>query len=166
MNILSKVAAFAFSIVVTAGFAQSSIHESAGSYPAAEKGKVQHIIYLPKSVDGGDNNKKVEVFVCKYMETDMCNTYRLMGQFEKKEVTGKNWLSYYNYDSKGDAMQTLIGCLDNGTQRKFVTGERLLLDYNGNLPIVIYTPEGMEVQYRIFNADQQVYKAQEVPAKR
>lgn len=166
MKILSKIVAFTFSIMATVGFAQSSIYESANNYPPAEKGKVQHIIYLPKSAAGGDNNKKVEVYVGKYMETDMCNNYRLMGEFEKKEVTGKNWLSYYNFESKGDAMQTLMGCMDNSTQRKFVTGERLVFDYNGNLPIVIYTPEGMEVRYRIFVADQDEYKAQEVPAKK
>ena len=162
MKAVNKILAVAMVMISSLSIAQTSVHENAKSFPSANEGMVQHIIYLPKSADRGDNNKKVEVYVGKYMETDMCNNYNLLGEFDKKEVTGKNWLSYYTFSSKGDAMSTLMGCLDNTKQNKFVTGQKLLLDYNGNLPIVIYTPEGMEVRYRIFTADTQEYKAQEV----
>lgn len=146
MKLISKVVAFAFTVVTTLGFAQTSFLEEAKTYPAAEKGMIQHIIYLPKSADKNESHKKVEVFVGKYMETDLCNNYGLMGEFVKKEVPGKNWLTYYDFQSKGDAISTMMGCMEAGTQTRLVKSQTLLMDYNGNLPIVIYTPEGMEVR--------------------
>ena len=34
-----------------------------------------------------------------------------------------------------------------------IGGEPFLIRYNSKLPIVVYAPEGVEVQYRVWKAD-------------
>lgn len=155
----------ALTLITGLSNAQSTTHEEARTYPKAEKGMVQNIIYLPKSVDNGDLNKKVEVYVGKYMETDQCNHYGLSGEFDSKKVDKKDWLNYYTFSTTGNAFSTLMACSDTTKRFQFVTSKPILMDYNANLPIVIYAPEGFDVHYRIFNADPQEYKATIVRSK-
>ncbi len=169
MNNMKKFKAlmlFAFTFVTGLGMAQSNNLQDEKAFPKAENGMIKHVIYLPTTVDNGDSDKKVEVYVGTYMETDMCNNYGLLGEFVEGTVTNKNWLNFYTYNTKGEAFSTLKGCLDGGKKTQFVKGQRLLLDYNGRLPIVVYTPVGFEVRYRIFNADTQEYKATTVQQKK
>ncbi len=162
MKVFKTISAVVFTLVTMISFSQATMYEPADKYPAAEKGMVKHIIYLPKNADNSDHSKKIEIFVGKYMETDKCNTYRLLGDFQTKEVTQRNWLSYYVFEGNGNAMSTLMACPDNTKQMTFVKSQKILLDYSGNLPYVVYAPEGMEVRYQIYTIDQQEYKALEV----
>jgi ecotin len=94
------------------------------------------------------------------METDGCNQYNLNGKLDKKTV--KSYLDYYNFTTNGNVASTNMGCLNAKPENKFVSSQPLLLDYNSNLPIVIYTPKGYSVQYKIFTADNTTYQAQTV----
>jgi ecotin len=40
-----------------------------------------------------------------------------------------------------------------------VRGEGFLLRYNSKLPVVVYVPNGFEVRYRIWRADESIGKA-------
>ena len=74
----------------------------------------------------------------------------------------KSYLDYYNFTTNGNVASTNMGCLNAKPENKFVSSQPLLLDYNSNLPIVIYTPKGYSVQYKIFTADNTTYQAQTV----
>lgn len=135
-------------------------------FPSPKKGFTQFVIDVPFSSTEIDSNKKVEVFVGKYQDVDTCNRHSLMGEFQSKDLQGWGY-TYFEFQSKGDVMSTMMGCGDNQTISKFVTSQGLLLDYNGRMPIVLYVPEGMEVQYKIFKAEPETYKALQVlPTKK
>ena len=144
----------------TIAFAQNSTYQDINQYPKATKTNEQHIINLPAIVGNDSQNKKVEIYVGKYMETDGCNQYNLNGKLDKKTV--KSYLDYYNFTTNGNVASTNMGCLNAKPENKFVSSQPLLLDYNSNLPIVIYTPKGYSVQYKIFTADNTTYQAQTV----
>lgn len=104
--------------------------------------------------------KKSKYMSEKYMETYGCNQYNLNGKLDKKTV--KSYLDYYNFTTNGNVASTNMGCLNGKTENKFVSSQPLLLDYNSNLPIFIYTPKGYSVQYKIFTAGNTTYQAQTV----
>lgn len=133
-------------------------------FPKAQKGYEQFIIEVPHSSLEEDANKKIEIFVGKYMDVDTCNRHSLMGEFQSKDLQGWGY-SYLEFKTKGDAISTMMGCLDNKTVSKFVTGQSYLTDYNGRMPIVIYVPEGYEVRYKIYQAMPEQFKALQTPKK-
>jgi ecotin len=91
------------------------------------------------------------------MEVD-CNHHSMMGKIEEKDLQGWGY-NYYEVDSKGETMSTLMACLDGKKTKKFVTTPSVLTRYNSRLPIVIYHPENLEVRYRIWSADSNIKKA-------
>lgn len=154
--------AFAFASISISALAQNNHKVDISIFPKPEKGFRQFVIEVPQS--SNDVNRKIELFVGKEMETDGCNNYNLMGEYKTKELTGWGY-SYFKYESKGDVMSTMIGCPDLPKKQKFVTGQGHMTDYNGKLPIVIYVPDGMEVRYKIYQADNDMYNAALVPQK-
>jgi len=141
-----------------AGLAQNTSSFDMSVFPQAEKGWAQHIINLPLVEQGADQNYKVEMYVGKYAEVDMCNSFGLLGELEEKELTGYGY-NYYSFNTSGDIMGTMMGCSDRSKQTKFVISRSLTMRYNPNMPIVIYTPQGYEVRYKIFKALDMEYKA-------
>jgi len=161
---LIKSASLAIAIMgmSVGAFAQVNQKMDLSIFPKPEKGFQLYVIEVPQS--SNDGNKKIELFVGKEMETDGCNRYGLMGEFKNEELTGWGY-EYYKYESKGEVMSTMIGCPDASKQFKFVSGQGLLTDYNGRMPILIYVPEGLEVKYKIYNTDGDMYNAAAVPNK-
>lgn len=133
-------------------------------FPKPAKGMVQYVVEVPHSTMDQDSNKKIEILVGKYEQTDTCNKQFLNGELEKKDLKGWGY-NYYEYKSNGQMMTTLMGCPNNETITKFVTSQPYLTDYNGRMPIVIYVPEGFDVQYKIYKAEPETYKAQQVVYK-
>ena len=127
-------------------------------FPVAGKGMSKFVIEVPHSTIEEDNTKKVEIIVGKYTQTDKCNNHFMVGQLEKKDLKGYGY-NYYEYKGDGSIAGTMKGCLDSGTMSKFVSAQPTLVDYNGRLPIVVYVPEGFDVQYRIYKAQPEQYKA-------
>jgi ecotin len=124
-------------------------------FPAAKPGFKRSMIQVP--VQGNDMNFKIEFFVGKNMDVD-CNTHNMMGKIEEKDLQGWGY-TFYEVDSKGETMSTLMACLDGKKTKQFVSIPSILARYNSQLPIVIYHPENLEVQYRIWSADTNMKKA-------
>ncbi len=127
-------------------------------FPKAQKDEIQHIIALP--VLDNEEAHKVEIFVTKTMEVD-CNYHLLSGRIEEKELRG--WgCNYYLFKTNGNVISTMMACPDNSLTKKDVASESQLLNYNSKLPIVIYTPAGYKVKYKLWNASSEVKTAQPV----
>jgi ecotin len=123
------------------------------AYPAAEKGMKRIVIHLDAQKD--EYSWKVELIVGKTVETDGVNRVALMGKLEERPVEGWGY-TFYRADIKPGMISTLIGVDPNKPKvQQFVT---LMpygpVRYNSRLPIVVYIPEGYEVRYRFWKAEE------------
>lgn len=149
MSRLSVIAVFAFVSALGPAWAEDNLK----AYPPAEQGMVRHVVQLPKQDDEG--LFQVELIAGKKVQLDGVNHYSFGGKIEEKVVEG--W-GYPRYDLKklGPMMGTLIG-VDPSVPKvdRFVTlgGGPHLIRYNSQLPIVVYAPEGVTIQYRIWRAE-------------
>lgn len=132
-------------------------------YPKPEKGYKQMVIEVPYSK--ADNNKRIEFTIGKWMEVDGCNSFGLQGELEKKDLQGWGY-NYYVFKTKGNVISTQMACPGQPRRHLFVSGQREFVNYNGQLPIVIYVPEEYEVQFKIFKAEEDIYQAAEVRQKK
>ena len=145
---LALAASLAFSAFTTA-----AEHKNLKAFPAADDGMERHVIVLPHKERGEENAFKVELIAGKQMMTDGVNSMRLGANIEAKPLKGWGF-TYYEVAKFGPAASTLIGVPPNTPKvKKFVSGSPLLIRYNSRIPIVIYTPKGGEVRYRIWKAD-------------
>lgn len=119
-------------------------------YPQPGKGQQRHVIEVPTQTNEADY--KIELIAGKTMEVD-CNHYSLGGQWQRKSVEGWGY-DYYELEQVSPATSTLMACPDNTRQQAFVAvgGEPLLVRYNSQLPLVIYTPDDVEVRFRVWSA--------------
>lgn len=128
-------------------------------FPQAEKGMKRQVIQLPEQKD--EAQYKVELLIGQKLEVD-CNQHRLGGQLNSKTLEGWGY-DYYLFDKVTSPVSTMMACPDGKKTEKFVTaylGDHSLLRYNSKLPIVVYTPENIEVKYRLWKADEKIENAQ------
>ncbi|MBH1960139.1 MAG: ecotin family protein [Flavobacteriia bacterium] len=156
---------FILSTILLSGavYGQTVAKVDTGVFPKAEKNQKKVVIEVPHSSE--DNNKKIEIFVGKNMETDKCNRYSLTGIFTSKDLKGWGY-NYLVFNSNGNAVSTMMGCAEKGTRNQFVHAAGYLMDYNGRIPVVLYVPEGFDVKYKIYKADTDFYEAPEVFEKK
>lgn len=139
----------------TSAFASNDI---LSPFPQAEKGMKRQVIQLPEQQD--EAQYKVELLIGQKLEVD-CNQHRLGGTLTSKTLEGWGY-DYYLFDKVTSPVSTMMACPDGKKTEKFVTaylGDHSLLRYNSKLPIVVYTPDNIDVKYRLWKADEKVENA-------
>lgn len=134
------------------------------AYPPPAAGKTRHVILLPQTLAnqerGGEDDVKVEIVAGRTIDTDGVNRYRFGGEFREKDIPGWGF-SYFEIDALGAPLSTRIApAPGTPTEKRFVPGPRMLVRYNSRLPLVVYTPEGTEVRYRLWRADEALAPAE------
>ena len=119
--------------------------EKVAPYPKAEKGMKRQVIQLTPEKD--ESTLKVELLIGKTLEVD-CNQHRLGGELDSKTLEGWGY-DYYVFDKVTSPVSTMMACPDGKKEKKFITaylGDDGMLRYNSKLPIVVYTPENVDVK--------------------
>lgn len=162
MKIFSFLIAF-ISLSIQAMAQQTITKQDLAIFPKPEKGYKKVVIEVPHSAK--DDQKKIEFAVGKWMEVDGCNSFKLQGVLESKDLQGWGY-SYYVFKTNGQVSSTMMACPDAAKRELFVSSAPEMTRYNGKLPIVIYVPEGYDVQFRIFKAEDETYFAAEERVKK
>ena len=133
-------------------------------FPQAEKGYVRYIVEVPKTEN--DYDHKVELLIGKRMMVD-CNAHSFFGKVEKFPLKGWGY-SYYKVSKINNGPTTMMACRDP-KKEAFVSlnlpPEMELIRYNSRLGNVIYVPEGFEVRYRVWRAENKVHQAQKYSSR-
>lgn len=117
-------------------------------YPEAKEGQERVLIHLPALKEEG--NYEIELFVGKWENVD-CNQHSLIGSMEEETVNGWGY-TYFQFESKGEMISTMMACPDQDLERKLVQAKSTKVRYNSKLPIVVYIPEGFTVSYKLWNS--------------
>ena len=126
------------------------------AFPPAGKGMSRFVIMLPPRKE--EELLKVQLLVGKTLKLDPRNRYFFGGKLETETITGWGY-DRYILKSLGPMAGTLMAVDPNEPKvDRFITlgGEPELLRYNSRLPLVVYVPQGVEVRYRIWRADQEI----------
>lgn len=128
--------------------------ENANYFP--EKGGfIKHVLYLPELENNEEINRKVEIIPGKNLMVD-CNKHTMTGKIVTEQVPGYGF-DYWVFNSNGDYASTKMACFEYKMQEKLVSGETKLVSYNSRLPIVVYTPKGFDVNYKIWETNGKLY---------
>lgn len=156
MNRLCTVAVF--TMLSAIGSVQAD--DNMKAFPPAEKGMVRHVVQLAKQDD--ESSFRIELIAGKTVQLDAVNHYFFSGQIEEKVIEGWGF-PRYSLEKLGPMAGTLIGVDPKAPKvDRFVTlgGEPHLIRYNSRLPIVVYAPEGVEIRYRVWRAEQKTTVAE------
>lgn len=133
----------------------NNIETELNMFPAPKLGYKQVYIKLPAKKN--EQDYKVEFYVGKKHMAD-CNRHFLVGEIQEMNLEGWGY-NYYMVESKGHIGSTMMACLDKKKTEKFIHLQPQLVRYNSKLPIVIYLPDNMEVQYKIWKGDKKMKTA-------
>jgi len=153
--------ALAFVALAMTVFATEEATRNLKAFPPADPGMKRFVIQLPqKKVE---EDFRVQLLVGKNVLTDGVNRHFFGGQLVTETIQGWGF-NRFVLQQLGPMGGTLIAPPPGAKQvERFVTlaGEPQLLRYNSRLPLVVYVPEGVEVQYRIWRADGNASPAKE-----
>ena len=130
------------------------------AYPSTVNGLQRHVIEL--AAVSNEDERQVEMIIGQKQRVD-CNHTSLLGSFSTHTVEGWGY-DYYQVEIKPGRISTKMACLHQVSQIKFVslplsTAQRFIR-YNSKLPIVVYAPKGIEVNYRIWQASPEITTAE------
>jgi ecotin len=136
-------------------------HPELKAFPAPTEGMERYVIVLDHKERGDEEAYKVELIVGKEMLTDGVNQLRLANTIEARSLEGWGY-TYYEVTGPSTVTSTLMAPPEGAPQvMAFVTAAPLLISYNSRLPIVVYTPKGYEVRYRVWRASGMTVKAEQ-----
>lgn len=125
------------------------------NFPQAAEGLERYVIHLDQKATGEEERAfQVELIPGKKDKVD-CNDHFLTGSLDEKTLEGWGY-TFYEFNTKGDVVSTMMGCPDKNLTEKFIPGQSKMVRYNSKLPIVVYLPKGYELQYKIWLADETV----------
>ena len=137
--------------------------EEIAPYPAPTADQKRYVIYLPEIEFDNEKNRKVELRAAKNTEVDGVNHYSHSGHLLTKILKG-GYHRYHVIDGVSDSpTHTLMG----GSFKSSVQpvgihlGDETFLKYNSRLPIVVYAPKDVILNYVIWRADDEVRDASE-----
>ncbi|WP_026959394.1 MULTISPECIES: ecotin family protein [Aliagarivorans] len=138
--------ALCLSLVV--GSAMASEKAADHMFPETlDENLVKHSIELP--VRDNEQELLVELIASTQAEVD-CNRASLGGQFEQQNLQGWGY-SYYVFNGNGAVATTLMACPDDSRRVETVRSARgELRRYNSKLPLVVYLPENIDFDYRVW----------------
>ncbi len=146
----------ALSVIIAGAslYAEPAKKDNIHMFPQAKEGFVRHVIEVPKT--DNDYDHRVELLIGKNMMVD-CNNRAFYGKIE--EITLKGWgYKYLEVSNIDSGATTMMACQEPKTE-KFISIRDTLRRYNSRSPIVIYIPEGYDVRYRIWSAEENVQEA-------
>lgn len=149
---------FLTSLISTTIFA-SPEHRQLKAFPEAMEGMQRLVINLSLQDREEEDNLKVELVPGKVMMSDGINVMRHSSHIESHPLQGWGY-TFYRVTGQDITISTKMA-VPEGTQQKehFVSGKPLMISYNSRVPIVIYTPLGYEVHYRIWRAPAKLHAA-------
>ncbi|MDO5085980.1 MAG: ecotin family protein [Comamonadaceae bacterium] len=113
--------------------------------PPSLPGYRRHVIELPPQPD--EAGRQIELAGGKTTEVD-CNRHGLDGGFEQRSAPGTGQ-AYWVLQSSGHVFATKMGCPASSRRTAFVrAGTPVRAPYSSRQPLVIFAPEGMQVQWR------------------
>ncbi len=123
------------------------------AFPPADTGMVRHVLHLPPQTD--EYAFKLELIVGKTVPLDPDNRYFFAGSIEEETIQGWGFPRYIVRQLGAMAGTLMAVDPDAPKANRFVTlgGEPYLIRYNSRLPVVVYTPEGVEVRFRLWRSD-------------
>lgn len=155
---MKQITLTALTLALCSGFAMAApaANDMTKPYPKAEAGEVQHVIELPKKAN--EDNLKVELQFGKTLKVD-CNRHMIGGELTTKTAQGWGY-DYYVVSNVGAVASTMMACPNPEKKDQFVAMPQAntMIRYNSKLPIVVYAPADVEVQYRIWTAPEKYQK--------
>ncbi|MGR5347331.1 ecotin family protein [Vibrio mediterranei] len=118
-------------------------------YPdTIENGLVKHSFVLTPM--DNEHDHLIEIRPSVKVKVDSCNKVSL-GAETKIDILEGWGFSYYVVNTNGNLRSSLMGCADERRVEKQVYASRgELYDYNSKLPLVVYAPKGVTIEYRVW----------------
>ena len=117
-------------------------------YPKAEKGMVRHTIVLDEKEN--ENNYIVKIKFGREKTVDCNNSFLLGGKIEEMNLEGYGY-NYYTFSCSEDMASTQMLCpIQTKSQKDVFYNVEEIIRYNSKLPVVIYAPKGVFVNYSVY----------------
>ncbi len=121
-------------------------------FPPAKEGYEKVVLRFPE-MKGVEHLYQVAFYIGKEMKTDTCNEYTLIGTITSKHLQDNPEFLYYNVQTKGQVVSTLMLCPDEKEITQFVHFPGEMIPYNSTKAFVFYIPEGFELRYKKWKTD-------------
>lgn len=118
-------------------------------FPEAKDGQERWVVWLTPLQGEAEENFKIELIPGKTLSVD-CNVYSLTGELKEQTLDGFGY-PYYTFETDGNIAGTRMMCPEGSIHKEFVKGQSKLIDYNSQLPLVVYLPEGYELQTKTWS---------------